>query len=91
MGEIKIDVESGGSVIQGQPFKWKNTGPNKVKASGLSGVCPNDAYDVPGSANGKDGEKDASVLSTATLGDHTYNTGPAGNTPVLKVNSSMPK
>jgi len=35
--EIKIDVELGGTVTQGQPFKWKNTGPNKVKASGLTG------------------------------------------------------
>ncbi len=32
-------------------------------------------------ANGKDGEKDASVLSTATVGDHEYTTGPTGNNP----------
>jgi hypothetical protein len=89
--EIKIDVELGGSVIQGQPFKWKNTGPNKVKASGLTGVCPHDSYEVPAQGNGSAGEKDASVLSTATVGDHTYQTGPGENTPTLRVNSSMPK
>jgi hypothetical protein len=88
--EIKIDVELGGTVTQGQPFKWKNTGPNKVKASGLAGVCDADSYDVPGQSNGKDGKKDASVLSTATLGDHPYSAGPGENTPILKVNSSMP-
>lgn len=88
--EIKIDVEVGGDVIQGQPFKWKNKGPNKVKASGLTAVCPVDSYDVPASANGKDGEKDASVLSTATLGDHEYTTGPGGTNPVLKVGTAMP-
>jgi hypothetical protein len=88
--EIKVDVELGGTVIQGQPFKWKNTGPNKVKASGLSGVCSSDSYDVPGAANGKAGEKDAAVLPTATLGGHTYTTGPGAGNPVLTVNSSMP-
>jgi hypothetical protein len=88
--EIKIDVELGGTVAQGQPFKWKNKGPNKVNASGLAGVCPDASYEVPAHGNGKDGEKDASVLSTATVGDHTYQTGPTGNTPTLKVNSSMP-
>jgi hypothetical protein len=89
--EIKIDVELGGAVIQGQPFKWKNTGPNKVKASGLRSVCGVDSYEVPAQGNGKAGEKDATVLSTATLGDHTYATGPGAGTPTLKVNSSMPK
>ena len=88
--EIKIDVELGGDVIQGQPFKWKNKGPNKVNASGLTGVCPDNSYEVPAHGNGKDGEKDASVLSTATLGDHPYSAGPGENTPILKVNSSMP-
>jgi hypothetical protein len=87
--EIKIDVELGGDVIQGQPFKWKNKGPNKVKASGLTGVCPDDSYEVPAPGNGKDGEKDASVLATATLGNHTYQTGPGETNPSLKVNSSM--
>jgi hypothetical protein len=89
--EIKIDVELGGDVIQGQPFKWKNKGPNKVNASGLTGVCPDNSYEVPAHGNGKDGEKDASVLSTATLGYHPYSAGPGENTPTLKVNSSMPK
>jgi hypothetical protein len=88
--EIKIDVESGGTVIQGQPFKWKNKGPNKVKASGLTGVCPDDSYEVPAQGNGKDGEKDASVLATASLGDHSYQAGPTATTPTLRVNSSMP-
>jgi|UPI00037AD1B2 hypothetical protein len=88
--EIKIDVELGGTVTQGEPFKWKNTGPNKVKASGLTGVCPDDSYEVPAQGNGKAGEKDASVLATASIGDHTYQTGPTGNTPTLKVQGSMP-
>lgn len=89
--EIKIDVELGGNVIQGQPFKWKNKGPNKVKASGLTGVCPQDSYEVPGAANGKDGEKDASVLSTATLEPHEYTVGSGQTNPSLTVNSSMPR
>lgn len=89
--EIKIDVELGGTVLQGQPFKWQNHGPNKVLASGLEDVCDSGSYNVPGKANGKNGEKDAMVLSTATLGDHPYNTGPGAGTPVLKVDSSMPK
>jgi hypothetical protein len=88
--EPKIDVELGGIVYLGKPFKWKNKGPNKVKASGLLAVCGVDSYDVPAPANGKEGEKDATVLSTATLGDHTYSTGPGGTTPTLKVDSSMP-
>jgi hypothetical protein len=88
--EIKIDVELGGDVIQGQPFKWKNKGSNKVKASGLTEVCPNDSYDVPAAANGKDGEKDASVLATATLGPHEYTTGPGGTNPSLKVGTAVP-
>ena len=88
--EIKIDVELGGDVIQGQPFKWKNSGPNKVKASGLLAVCGVDSYDVPAKANGKDGEKDATVLATAALGPHEYTTGPGGTNPALKVGSSMP-
>jgi hypothetical protein len=87
--EIKIDVELGGTVAQGQPFKWKNKGPNKVKATGLSGVCPDNSYEVPAHGNGKDGEKDASVLATATIGDHTYQAGPIENTPTLKVQGSM--
>ena len=58
--EIKIDVELGGTVTQGQPFKWKNKGPNKVNASGLAGVCPDASYEVPAHGNGKGGEKDAS-------------------------------
>jgi hypothetical protein len=88
--EIKIDVELGGDVIQGQPFKWKNKGPNNVTASGLLAVCGVESYDVPGKANGKDGEKGATVLTTATLGDHPYQTGPGGTTPTLKVQGSMP-
>jgi hypothetical protein len=88
--EIKIDVELGGDVIQGQPFKWKNKGPNKVKASGLLAVCGVDSYDVPAAANGKDGEKDASVLATATLGPHEYTTGPGGTNPSLKVGTAVP-
>lgn len=85
---IEINVELGGDVTLGQPFKWKNKGSNKVKASGLSTVCPNDSYDVPGAANGKDGEKDASVLPTATVGTHEYTIGPGQTNPSLKVNSS---
>jgi hypothetical protein len=88
--EIKINVEDGGTVVQGQPFKWQNTGPNKVKASGLLAVCGVDSYDVPAQGNGKAGEKDATVLSTATPGDHTYQTGPGGTNPTLKVDSSIP-
>ena len=88
--EIKIDVEKGGDVIQGEPFKWQNKGPNKVKASGLLAVCGVDSYEVPAEGNGKAGEKDATVLSTATLGPHTYSTGPGAGTPILKVNSTMP-
>jgi hypothetical protein len=88
--EPKIDVQVGGTVNQGQAFKWKNTGPNKVKASGLLAVCGVDSYEVPAEGNGKAGEKDATVLSTATLGDHPYTTGPGGTNPVLKVQGSMP-
>lgn len=88
--EIKIDVEVGGPVVQGQPFKWQNHGAGKIKASGLLAVCGVDSYDVPAKANGKAGEKDAIVLSTATLGDHPYTTGPGGTNPVLKVDSSVP-
>jgi hypothetical protein len=90
VGEIKIDVELGGEVTQGQPFKWKNKGPNKVNASGLTGVCPDNSYEVPAHGNGKDGEKDASVLATATVGSHEYTTGSGQTNPSLKVNSSMP-
>jgi hypothetical protein len=86
--EIKIDVELGGDVTLGQPFKWKNKGPNKIKASGLLAVCGVDSYDVPGAGNGKDGEKDATVLATATLGPHEYTTGSGQTNPSLKVNSS---
>jgi hypothetical protein len=89
--EIKINVEDGGTVTQGQPFKWQNTGPNKVNASGLLAVCGVDSYDVPAQGNGKAGEKDATVLSTATIGDHTYTTGPGATTPTLKVQGSMPR
>jgi hypothetical protein len=88
--EPKIDVEVGGTVYVGQPFKWKNTGPNKIKASGLLPVCGVDSYEVPAQGNGKAGEKDATVLSTATVGDHEYTTGPGGTNPVLKVQGSMP-
>lgn len=88
--EIKIDVEAGGPVVQGQPFKWQNHGAGKIKASGLLAVCGVDSYDVPAKANGKAGEKDATVLSTATLGDHPYTTGPGGTNPVLKVQGSVP-
>jgi hypothetical protein len=89
--EPKIDVELGGTVYQGQPFKWQNHGAGNIKASGLLAVCGVDSYDVPAKANGKAGEKGAVVLSTATLGDHTYSTGPGGTTPKLTVNSSAPK
>jgi hypothetical protein len=89
--EIKIDVEVGGPVIQGQPFKWQNHGAGKIKASGLLPVCGVDSYEVPAQGNGKAGEKDAMVLSTATLGDHGYSTGPGGTNPVLKVGTAMPK
>jgi hypothetical protein len=88
--EPKIDVELGGIVYLGKPFKWKNKGSSSVQASGLLSVCGVSSYDVPGAENGKDGEKGATVLSTATLGDHTYSTGPGGTTPTLKVDSSMP-
>jgi hypothetical protein len=88
--EIKIDVEKGGNVVQGQPFKWQNHGPNKVKASGLLDVCSDDTYEVPAKANGKAGEKDAMVLPTATLGGHEYETGPGAANPSLTVNSSVP-
>jgi hypothetical protein len=89
--EIKVDVEKGGPVVQGQPFKWQNHGAGKIKASGLLNVCDKDSYDVDPGSNGKAGEKDAKVLSTATLGDHSYDTGPGGSTPKLTVNSSMPR
>jgi hypothetical protein len=87
--EIKIDVELGGDVIQGQPFKWKNKGPNSVTASGLLAVCGVESYDVPKKENGKDGEKGATVLTTATLGAHEYSTGPGGTNPSLKVGTAM--
>jgi hypothetical protein len=92
MGDvIKIDIEKGGTVVQGQPFRWQNHGPDQIEASGLDNVCKTGSYKVPGEGGGKCGEKDAEVLSTATLGDHTYSTGPGGNTPKLTVNSSSPK
>ncbi|HEY3988462.1 MAG TPA: hypothetical protein VGM02_04130 [Acidobacteriaceae bacterium] len=89
--EIKVDVEKGGPVVQGQPFKWQNHGAGKIKASGLANVCDKDSYDVDPGSNGKPGEKDAAVQISATLGPHPYNTGPGGTNPVLNVNSSMPK
>jgi hypothetical protein len=88
---IKIDIEKGGTVVQGQPFRWQNHGPSQIEASGLDNVCETGSYKVPGEGGGKCGEKDAKVLSTATLGDHTYSTGPGGTTPVLKVNNTMPR
>jgi hypothetical protein len=87
----KIDVEKGGTVYQGKPFTFLNHGPNKVLASGLLSVCGVDSYTVPEKANDKAGEKGATVLGTATLGPHTYQTGPGENTPTLQVDSSMPK
>jgi hypothetical protein len=89
--EIKIDVQLGGDVIQGEPFKWQNHGAGKIKASGLLNVCPKDSYDVDPASNGKAGEKDAAVLSTATLGPHEYTIGPGGTNPTLNVNSSVPR
>jgi len=88
--EPKIDVELGGTVYQGQPFKWQNHGAGNITASGLLAVCGVDSYDVPAKANGKAGEKGAVVLGTATLGPHTYSTGAGENTPTLKVDSTMP-
>ena len=89
--EIKIDVQLGGTVIQGQPFKWQNHGAGKIKASGLLNVCDKDSYEVNPEANGKAGEKDAAVLSTATPGPHEYTIGPGGTNPVLHVDSSVPR
>jgi hypothetical protein len=92
MGDvIKIDIEKGGTVVQGQPFKWQNHGSNEMEVSGLDNVCETGSYKVPGEGGGKCGEKDAQVLSTATLGPHSYSTGPGGTTPKLKVDSSMPR
>jgi hypothetical protein len=88
--EIKIDVEVGGPVIQGQPFKWQNHGAGKIKASGLLNVCDKDSYDVDPASGGKAGEKGAAVLSTAALGPHEYQTGAGGTNPKLTVNTSMP-
>lgn len=91
--EPKIDVQNGGTVYVGQAFKWKNTGPNKVTASGLAGCCPDDSYEVPAAANGKEGSKDASVLSTVTPGtsyQYTVSDGVKDTQPKLTVNSSGP-
>jgi hypothetical protein len=89
--EIKIDIEKGGPVVQGQPFKWQNHRSSQIEASGLDDVCETGSYKVPGEGGGKCGEKDAKVLSTATLGDHGYSTGAGGTNPVLKVGTAMPK
>jgi hypothetical protein len=86
-----VDVELGGPVTQGEPFTWVNNSGGKIKASGLAGVCADDVYHVPAAANGKAGEKPASVLPHAPTGPHTYQTGPGEGTPSLTVNNSMPR
>lgn len=92
--ETKIDVKNGGTVYQGQPFRWKNTGPNKVTASGLAACCPDDSYDVPAPSGGKEGGKDASILSTAVVGKsypYTVTDGDKNTQPKLTVDSSVPR
>lgn len=87
--EPKIDVQNGGTVYVGQPFKWKNTGPNKVTASGLAAVCTDSSYEVPAASGGKEGTKDASVMPTATPGNYEYtvSNNPKQTNPALKVES----
>jgi hypothetical protein len=55
----KIDVRAGGTVSGN--FKWKNSHSKQTTASGLSTCLTQNSYPVPGAANGKDGEKDASL------------------------------
>lgn len=90
--EPKIDVQNGGTVYVGQPFKWKNAGSNKVTASNLAAVCTDSSYEVPPSSGGKEGTKDAMVLATATTGPHQYTVsdGIKQTSPSLTVNSSVP-
>jgi hypothetical protein len=91
--EPKINVQDGGIVYVGQPFKWKNTGPNKVTASGLGACCPDPSYEVPAQANGKEGNKDASIMTGVQPGNYPYTVsdGIKDTNPSLTVNTSMPK
>jgi hypothetical protein len=63
--ETKIDVRVGGNVT-GSSFKWKNGHGNKTTASNFTpGYLTASSYPVPGSANGKDGELPADVVTDA--------------------------
>ena len=63
--ETKIDVRTGGTV-NGPIFKWKNSHVKKTTASNFTaGYLTATSYPVPGSANGKDGELDATVVTGA--------------------------
>jgi hypothetical protein len=91
--EQKIDVEAGGNVTQGETFKWKNGKGKGVLASGFTNILDSASYDVPPQANGKPGEKTATVLQTAPVGAHVYTTSDqiTAGTPTLTVTRSPMK
>jgi hypothetical protein len=89
--ETKIDVRVGGTV-NGSSFKWKNGHGNKTTANNFtSGYLTASSYPIPGSANGKDGEMDASVVTGAN-GDCHYSWGDditaTTGTGTLKINNT---
>jgi hypothetical protein len=92
MGDVtKIDVRVGGTV-NGPSFKWKNGHGNKTTAKNFtSNYLTASEYPVPGSANGKDGEMDASVVTGAN-GDCSYSWGDevtlTAGTGTLHINNS---
>jgi hypothetical protein len=93
MADVTIVVQSGGSANQGDTITWQNTAGEKIKVTGLAGVCSEAEFHVPASSNGKGGEHAGSVLPNAPTGPHTYTFNPdaAATTATLRVNSSFPR
>ena len=93
MANVTIVVQSGGSADQGDNITWQNTDGERVKVTGLAGVCSEGEFHVPASANGKSREHGGSVLPNAATGGHVYTItpDPKGATATLTVNKSMPR
>ena len=92
--ETKIDVRTGGTVT-GSSFTWKNGHGKKTTASNFTpGYLTATSYPVPGSANGKDGEMPANVVTDAdgtcyyTWGDDDTETTGSGT---LRINNTSPR
>jgi hypothetical protein len=91
MADVTIVVQTGGSANQGDTITWQNTAGERVKVTGLAGICSESEFHVPSHANG--GDHGNSVLPHAPTGGHPYSYDPdaAATTATLRVNSSSGK